>query len=35
VGFPPLLAETCNPIQDPSRGRTDEPLLLTEKMILF
>ena len=26
-----LLAETCNPIQDPSRGRTDENLILTGK----
>jgi predicted deacylase len=26
-----LLAETCNPIQDPCRGRTDENLLLTGK----
>ena len=26
-----LLAETCNPIQDPLRGRTDETLLLTGK----
>lgn len=26
-----LLAETCNPIQDPCRGRTDETLLLTGK----
>lgn len=26
-----VLAETCNPIQDPLRGRTDETLLLTGK----
>lgn len=26
-----FLAETCNPIQDPFRGRTDEALLLTGK----